>query len=146
MINQNQISCASLKLAVHVIQAVSSPDISEVQQLPSISPCSHLPPATRHPGPAAHVRITGIDRCYLAFVLYLVGLQFLCIVGEPLDQVTRDHVAGAAGKRRVGWTRVLQLLPLPDAIHCPALPETGSEWQIHHHPNTVSLSGDLLSF
>lgn len=70
--------------------------------------------------------IMNVGRSYLAFVLYLVGLQFLCIVGKPLDQVTRDHIARAAGKCRVGWTRVLQLLPLPNAIHCPALPETGS--------------------
>lgn len=77
--------------------------------------------------------IMNVGRSYLAFVLYLVGPQFLCIVGKPLDQVTRDHIARAAGKRRVGWTRVLQLLPLPNAIHCPALPETGSGWQRHHH-------------
>lgn len=71
-------------------------------------------------------------------VLHLVGLQFLCITGEPLDQVTRDHVAWAAGKRRVSWTGVLQLLPLPNAIYCPALPETGSRWQIHHHHHILS--------
>lgn len=66
-------------------------------------------------------------------VLHLVGFQLLCIAGKPLDQVTRDHVAWAAGKRRVGRTSVLQLLPLPDAIHCPTLPETRSGQQLYYH-------------
>ena len=59
-------------------------------------------------------------------VRHLVGLQLLCVAGEPLDQVARDHITWATGKRRIGWAGVFQLLPLPNAIHCPALPETRS--------------------
>lgn len=106
------------------------PDISVVQQLPSISPCSHLLPVTRHPRQIPHIIFmtlcpqTPTATCFR--LLYLVGLQFICITGEPLHQVMRDHVAWATGERRVGRTSVLQLLPLANAIHCPALPKTGS--------------------
>lgn len=72
-------------------------------------------------------------------LLYLIGLQFVRIAGQPLHQVAGDHVARATGKRRVGWTGVLQLLPLSNAIHCPALPETGSGQQGHHHHHTLSV-------
>lgn len=113
------------------------PDTSVVQLQPSISPCSHLLPVTRHEKwiplvillIAAHY-VPTVVQCS---VLHLVGLQFPCITGEPLDQVTRDHVAWATGKCRVGGTSILELLPLPNAIYCPALPETGSGWQIYHH-------------
>lgn len=131
------------------------PDTSVDQRLPSICPCSHLLPVTTH-----SKRRSVQDRFFtLAFViicywnghywpvfawrrvLYLVGLQFLRITGQPLDQVFGDHITWATGKRWIGRTGVLQLLPLPDAIHCPALPETGSRWSelaqrvhCHHKP------------
>lgn len=122
---------ASLELA--------SPDISVAQQLPSISPCSHLLPVneTSRTDCSHYVHdylpVIVSQQLLCAAVLHLVGLQLLCITGEPLDQVTRDHVARATGERRVGRTSVLQLLPLPDAIHCPALPETRSGQRIYYH-------------
>lgn len=39
--------------------------------------------------------------------LYLVGLKRVRVTGQPLHQVTRDHVAGAAGERWVGRAGVL---------------------------------------
>lgn len=115
-------------------KSIFVPDISVVQQLPSISPCSHLLPVT---GTQDVIFMTSCPRTPIACcsrLLYLVGLQFICITGKPLNQVMRHHVAWAAGERWVSWTSVLELLPLPNAIHCPALPKTGSgQWRHHHH-------------
>lgn len=132
------------------IQNIFLPDISVVQQLPSISPCSRLLPVTSHPALIPHIILVVIwphaVTVTCSWVLYLVGLQFICITGEPLDKVTRDHIAWATGERWVGWTSVLQLLPLPNAVHRPALPETGSggEGALSSHP--VSLSPESSSY
>lgn len=101
------------------------PDTSVVQQLPSKSPYSHLPPVNKQSGPFTN-QIPPCSPLKNA-LLYLVGLQLAGIAGQPLHQITGNHVAWTAGKRWVGRAGVLQLLPLPNAIHCPALSETGSE-------------------
>lgn len=74
--------------------------------------------------------------------LYLVGLQFVCVAGEPLDQVLRNHVPRSARERRVGRAGVLQLLPLPDTIHRPVLPETVFGMQTSYPPSFDSTRSD----
>lgn len=120
------------------------------RQLPSRSPCSHLLPAQTHIGgriltlhPSQHALTPPASVRWR--LLYLIGLQFVRVAGQPLHQVAGDHVARATGERRVGWTGVLQLLPLSNAIHCPALPETGSGQQGHHHHHTLSVLSSSLT-
>lgn len=104
-----------------------------VPQLPSISPCSHLLPVTGTQE-VIHDELPRTPIASCSRLLYLVRLQFICITGKPLNQVMRHHVAWAAGERWVSWTSILELLPLSNAIHCPALPKTGSgQWRHHHH-------------
>lgn len=69
------------------------PDTSVVQQLPSISPCSHLLPVTRHPDVIFMTLYLHTPVASCSWALYLVGLEFICIAGEPLDQVVGDHIA-----------------------------------------------------
>lgn len=103
-----------------------SPDISAARRLPSIFPCWRLLPVIKHPTEVACFCHSSDYLPRLLGGLYLIGFQLLCVAGEPLDQVMRDDVSRATGKRRVSGAGVLQLLPLPDPIHGPALPETGS--------------------